>query len=74
MSLLSGLFSYLTVGKKPGNLLMICSFSVVGVGVKVLGLAFCMIVLSLRLEVSDREDPKLDFDDLFLLSFMRLLI
>lgn len=41
---------------------------------KVLGLVFCMIALSLRLEVSDRDEPKLDFDDLFLLSFMRLLI
>lgn len=36
--------------------------------------ALAIIALSLRLEVSDREEPKLDFEDLFLRSFIKLLI
>lgn len=33
-----------------------------------------MMADSLRLDVRDREEPRLDLDDRFLRSFMRLLI
>jgi hypothetical protein len=58
------------VGRKLVNLLIMGSFYTKGV----VGDGWGMMALSLRLEVNDLEDPRLDLDDLFLLSFIKLLI
>jgi hypothetical protein len=72
----SGLVSSRTVGRKLGNLLMMVSFYG-GTGVVGMGLALAadgMMADSRRLEVREREEPRLDFEDRLRRSFMRLLI
>lgn len=55
----------LTIGRKLASLLAkSCSGELAGLGV----------LPSLMLELSDRLEPRLDLEDLFFLSFRRLLI
>ncbi len=65
MSLRSGLSSSFTIGNK---LAILDANSTDSWGLD------SIIALSLRLDPKDRLEPKLDLEDLFLLSFIKLLI
>ena len=66
----SGLDSSFTIGRNEASLFESCSCY----GVTEVGFGDEATPLYLRLDVKDREEPRFDFDDLFLLYFMRLLI